>query len=314
MAAQRPEKQTVRGLWVNEVRIADGSEPPQSVPLYFTLPGAAGADIQALVDAGLIKLTETGAIADAERLRVVAVEHSPMAVVELQRRFPGLKILEQPLHSLLHSTSPVTWPVGEHKTLFRAQVVNLDLDSPLTAEVESGQLAFPILALVRKLATLHAVPPYVDWTLCLTLHGEVAWDCDCDKLACQFLAANFQNDPDFSDLARVVLGDDFHRAISEDPSSVGVRDRPHADQQRLLMVLVPKRVASDVHREGWGVDTVENLRYGGTRKCAPMVTWILRFGWDVRASTQPEAVYHDALGRALRHRGNIDAEGNLRRE
>jgi hypothetical protein len=313
MAADRPEKQTVRRLWVHEARLADCSEPPEPVPLYLTLPGAAGRDIQALVDAGLINLTETGAIADAESMRLVAVEHSPMAVVALLRRFPGLKILEQPLHSLLHSTSPVAWPVGEHKTLFRAQVVNLDLDSPLKAEVKSGQLSFPILALVRKLATLHAVAPYVDWTLCLTLHGEITWGRDSHGLVCQFLASNFQNEALFSDAARAVLGDDLHRGICEDPSSVDVRDLLPATQQRLLMVLVPKRIAFDVHREGWCVDTIENLCYGGTRRRAPMVTWVLRFRWDVRASTQPEVLYRGALGRALERRGSIDADGTLSR-
>lgn len=311
MAAERPEKRTVRALWVGEVELAHGSEPPEPVPLYLTMPGAAGGDIQALIDRGAISLTETGAIADAERLRLVAVEHSPSAVVELQRRFPGLKILEQPLHSLLHSTSPITWPRGEHRRLFRAQVVNLDLDSPLAGEVEHGQLSFPALGLVRKLATLHAVSPYVDWTLCLTLHGEVAWEGGSEQLACEFLAANFGDDVGFSEQARDVLGDDLHRAICEDPTAVGVRDLPAADQQRVLMVLVPKRIAFDAHREGWSVDTVENLRYGGTRRRAPMTTWVLRFQWDVRASTQPEAVYRDALSRALRRRGSIDADGNL---
>jgi hypothetical protein len=314
MAAERPEKQTVRALWVGEVELADGSEPPEPVPLYLTMPGAAGRDIQALVDHGMIDLTETGAIADAERLRLVAVEHSPSAVVELQRRFPGLKILEQPLHSLLHSTSPVTWPVGEHKTLFRAQVVNLDLNGPLGGDVENGQLSFPVLGLVRKLATLHAVSPYVDWTLCLTLHGELAWTKDSEHLACEFLAANFANDATFSEQARAVLGDDLHRAICEDPTAAGVCDLPVIDQQGVLMVLVPKRIAFDAHREGWAVDTVENLRYGGTRRRAPMVTWVLRFTWDVRASTQPEAVYHDALSRALGRRGSIDVNGNLLHE
>lgn len=311
MAAARPEKETVRKLWVEEVELADGSEPPEPVPLYLTMPGSQGGDIQALVDEGVIGLTETGAIADAELRRLVAVEHSPSAVVELQRRFPGLKILEQPLHSLLHSTSPITWPVGEHKTLFRAQVINLDLQTPLAGEVENGQLAFPVLALIRKLATLHAVPPYVDWTLCLTLHGEVAWTEESERLACEFLASNFDLDSDFSAQAREVLGEELHRAICEDPATVGVRDLTAADQQRVLMVLVPKRIAFDAHREGWSVDTVENLRYGGTHRRAPMVTWVLRFQWDARASTQPDAVYRDALERALQRRGRIDAKGNL---
>jgi hypothetical protein len=95
MAADRPEKATVRGLWVDEVqRVADGEH---DVPLYLTMPGARGGDIQALIDAGVIDRTETTAIADPGRIRLVAVESSPQAVVELQSHFPGLKILQEPM-------------------------------------------------------------------------------------------------------------------------------------------------------------------------------------------------------------------------
>lgn len=313
MAAERPEKTTVRTLWVDEVRAANGSTPPEDVPLYVTLPGAAGRDIQALVDAGLIRVTETGAIAEEDGLRVVAVEHSPGAVIELQRRFPGLKILEQPLHSLLHSTSPLTWPVGEHKRFFRGQVINLDLDSPLIAQTDNGQLTFPALALIRKLCTLHAQAPLVAWSLCLTLHGGVAWDRETEQLACRFLKSNFDSDADFSAAARTTLGDALHQSICEDPDSVVVGERQPAERQRLLMVLVPKRIAFDVHRDGWYVETIENIRYGGTHRRAPMVTWVLRFHWDVRASTQPDAVYRDALATTLQRCGHIDTSGNLNR-
>ena len=79
------------------------------------------------------------------------------------------------------------------------------------------------------------------------------------------------------------------------------------------MVLVPKRIAFDVHRDGWSVETTENIRYGGTDHRAPMVTWIMRFRWDARASTHPETVYREALASALLRCGQIDANGNLTR-
>jgi hypothetical protein len=313
MAAERPEKQTIRGIWVDEVRRIVQAPSPQPVPRYLTLPGALGRDIEALSVGGVIQLTETGALANPERLEIVAVERSPEAVVQLNRRFPGLKILEQPIESLLRSTGPLNWPQGEHRNLFRAEVVNLDLDEPLKAEMDQGQLSFPVLGLIRKLSVLHAVAPPVDWTLCLTLHGEVIWPEECDAPASRLLASNFQLDEDFANDARDVLGGELNDALQEDPPTVKFADLSRADQQRLLMVLVPKRIAFDAHRDGWKVDTTENLRYGGSQQRARMVTWVLRLTWDPRATTEPTTLYREALAAALDRRGHIDASGGLHR-
>src|SRR5438128_8562239 len=167
MAAERPEKATMRSLWVEEVCRADSAGATDRVPLYVTLPGAHGRDIQALVDRGVLALSETGAVGDIADMRVVAIERSANALVELGKRFPGLKILDQSLEALLHSTGSFKWPRGEHHQLFRAQVINLDLDEPLKAPTQEGQLSFPSLALIRKDATIHADTPCVEWTLCL---------------------------------------------------------------------------------------------------------------------------------------------------
>lgn len=313
MAAERPEKQTVRELWMDEVQRHEGEQLPDDVPLYLTLPGARGGDIEALIDRGVLRLTETGAIEDPEAMKVVAIEHSPSAVIALQRRYPGLKIVEKSVSDMLHSIGPLQWPTGSHKTYCRAQVVNLDFDTPLKGVVEHGQLVFPSLALVQKLATLHATPAPIDWTLGLTLHGETVWDSDTDALACRFLAANFARDAAFSGGAREVLGSELHQGVCDSPDSVGLNGLDRASQQRVLMVLVPKQIAFDAHTIGWNVDTVENLCYGGTENRAPMVTWLLRFRWDSRASTDPEALYREALGRSLRRRGEIAADGAISR-
>lgn len=312
MAAERPEKQTVRGLWLEEVKAQDVTEPPERVPLYLTLPGARGCDIELLVEQDLLPLTETGAVADSESMRVVAIEGSPEAAIALQGRYPGLKVLEEPLHGLLRSTGPFEFPRGKDRVLCRAQVVNLDFDKPLHASVEQGQLVFPALSLVAKLAKLHGADPHVDWTLCLTLNGQLeAWPEDVDKKACRFLAVNFEDDPEFSELAVEVLGAGLHESIIQDPGSVDIRNCTEEEQQRFLMVLVPKRIARDVCADGWDVQTVENLRYGGSKGRARMVTWVLRFCWDSRASTEADVLYREALRRSLSKRGWIDSKGRL---
>ena len=314
MAAQRPEKQAVRDLWVEEVRRLDTEHDEGSdVPLYLTLPGRQAGDLHALIEAGLLEVTETSAIATPDAARVVAVEASAEAVIALNKEFPGLKILENRLENLLRATSDMVWPTKSERRWFRAKVVNFDLTSSLHARIHQGQLFFPALAMVAKVARLHAEEPCVDWSLCLTLNGGLTWEADVDHSVCQLLAGNFEEEPEYSDRARLVLGEEIHDAIREDPRAADLAGRNRDEQQRVVMALVPKCIARDAHRIGWHVDTVENLRYGGTDDTAPMVTWILRFTWDERASTQPMVVYREALRLALRRQGYIDGQGRVLR-
>jgi hypothetical protein len=314
MAQERPEKQTVRGLWVEEVKRVDAVGGPDDVPLYLTTPGEYGLDIQALIDAGIIERTETQAVADPERLRVVALESSPIAYVAFCRRFPGVKAIQTDLKSLLQSESLFRWPGKDSRSVFRARVVNLDLNCALDATVESGQLAFPTLALVRKVGILHGEPNPLDWTLCLTLHGELNWDTAGAEKACRFLADNFGRDTTFADDACEALGKDLFDRILADPSAASKRSFSPAEQQAMLMVIVPKQIAFDAHKFGWSVDTVQNLRYGGGHGRGRMVTWVLRFSWDARCSTEADVVYREGLARALSQRGKIDTAGNLTRD
>ncbi len=313
MAAQRPAKKIVRKLWVKEVKRADGIAADPKTPLYLTLPGRQGGDLKALVEAGVIELTETGAIADTDPIRVVAVESSSDAVLELSQSFPGLKILEHRLEDLLQATSDLAWPSKENRRWFRAQVVNFDINAPLRAEVRQGQLVFPVLRMVEKVARLHAQEPSVDWTLCLTLHGELISTSKADALIARFLARNFQSDTEFSAEAGELLGDDIHSAICAAPDKVELHSRSISEQQAILTVLVPKRIAHESHQRGWHIATVENLCYGGSGGRAPMVTWILRFTWDERASTEPDVIYREALRSALKNRGVISEDGKLTR-
>jgi len=291
MAEERPEKQAVRGIWLAEVEERDSAEVSGSVPLYLTLPGARGGDIAAMIDRGLVPLEENGAISDPEQMRIVAVEQSPSAVVELQGRFPGLKVIEQPLSSLLRNTGPFRFPEGKDERFCRAQVVNMDLDESLRAVIEQGQLTFPALALVRKFALLHGKERQVDWTLCLTLDARIqGWNS-----------------------AIELLGDVLHEVVAGDPDRARIRNRSADEQQRILMVLVPKKIAHDIHRDGWHVATVENLRYGGSEGHARMVTWVIRFTWDERSTSEPQSIYREALELALSRRGSIDVRGRVSR-
>src|SRR3569832_2316096 len=184
MGADRPDKQRIRSLWLKEVMSASCAAETDEVPLYLSLPGALGKDIELLVEAGVVTLADNRAIAAGDEWKVVAVESSSSAVLELKKRFSGLRVLNQNIQGILRSTGPLTWPRGDHVRYCRAHVVNLDLNASLQAERdELGHYVFPTVQLIANLARLHVEPPALDWVLCLTVAAQINWEDDvCDQV------------------------------------------------------------------------------------------------------------------------------------
>lgn len=308
MAADRPEKVTMRRLWL-EVLHRFALEIVDESPLYLTLPGGEGKDIQMLVEAGLLELSETGSVVDRHRRRVIAVESNSQALVSLRRRFPGLTIREQPFENLVRSDSQFRWPEGEDAEFCKARVVNLDLNACLDARVDDGELKIPIFAWIQKLCQLHK-PKRISWSLCLTLHGEVHWTLDASGMVRDFLCENFKRDESFASACADLLGEEVCDAIRR-RDSVDFAAQGVDMQQRILMVFVPKRIAHTVHADGWRVNTLRNLRYGGTGARAPIVSWILDIIWEPQAFRQPETVYRESLSKILVGAGRIEENGTL---
>lgn len=309
MAEDRPEKGTVRNLWADEIeRVRDRSGPGLE-PLFLTLCGAATFDIDVLLERGIVEVTEVGGIATKDARAVVAVESNQDAVVEIVRKYPGLKVLDKPIRDILQSESELAWPARETRVFCRAGVVNLDLDESLQASVAGGQITFPVLEWIRKFAVLHAQPPRFDWSLCLTLHGEISWEDPVAQAMQAFLAENFGESSAFADGCRDLFGETMYGRIEAKELDFATLNRPQ--QQKLLMALVPKRISHLTARGGWLVRTTRNLRYGGHGKYAPMVTWIMEFISDERASAQPLETYRESLDSVLASAGAILADGNI---
>jgi hypothetical protein len=309
MDEERPEKQRVRSLWLQKLLSYRAAYPNDDVPLYLTLSGAHGRDVQLLIREGLIRLTEVGAILSSDQGVAVAIESNANAVWELQRRIPGLKILEQPFDSLIRSGRLTVFPQGEHVRFCQARVVNLDLNQPVTFEDVDGELVFPPLQWVRKLCILHA-ERRLEWCLLLTLHGEALWESPETKAVAAFLTENFMRERSFAEAAGRILGEDLFRRISDGSLPAAKRLAP-AEQQKVLMLYVPKRIAHIAHEYGWRAETIHNLRYGGVAKRAPMVTWVIDFLWDNRVSSRPDAIYLDSLKSILAGAGHIGEDGTL---
>lgn len=192
MDEERTEKATVRALWLQEVQEYATQFPEDEGPIYLTLSGAEGRDIRLLAEHGLVGLTEVGGIVEKDKGKLVAVEASSPAVARLQRSFPNLKILEVNFQGLVRGEGPFNWPQGEHKHHCRARVLNLDLNNPLRAKEREGEVSFPVISWISKLALLHTDPPQRDWSLCLTLHGELNWNTTVSTFTQRFLRENFE--------------------------------------------------------------------------------------------------------------------------
>lgn len=307
MSAERPAKSTIRDLWVDVVRRRK-SGVGSNIPFYVTLPGAAGLDLKHLIDHGLIATTESGAIADKDNRRVIAVEKDSLAVLELQRSFPGLKILQSDIYSRLHGSSPIVFPTGQGKDPFIAAVINLDFNDSFL--FRNG--VFPILEAVVKIATLQTAqsPPY-DWTLLLTVQGEVRWPGDTQLAAQRFLAEQCTLCPPYDQGCKRLFGDPLYGRINAEPP-VAMHICERVDQQHILMAFVPAQIIRRVYTMGWRVEVTHNLRYGGEAgNTAPMATWIMDFVRDPRAASTPHTVLTDGLGTVLQGAGRVTEDGDL---
>jgi hypothetical protein len=306
MRAERPEKTTVRRIWIDKLGPYH-DECPEDGLLYVFLPGAEGYEIELLAQNNFIQLTETGGIAQTSMLRIAAIESNKLAVAALQKKFPGLKIYETNFQGLIRGDGLLSYPDGEHRQCCRARVLNLDLNEVLL--VQGDEYSFPIFRWIQKLGEIHSVAPRLDWCLYLTLHGEIKWDQNISSIVRQFLSENFNRAGDFSLRSRNILGDEVFSRISEG-EEIDFSRLDRELQQKLLMLFVPKKIADIVRAQMWRLETEVNLRYGQPGH-APMVTWVIHFKHDPRAAATPDAVYLQGVNRVLEFAGQIDAKGEV---
>lgn len=313
MDARRPDKQVIRHLWRDLVTEAEKKADGDDTPLYLTLPGALGLDIELLVEAGVIKLTENGSIAASDQWKIVAVERNGSSVLALKKRYTGLRVLNEDIANVLRSTGPFSWPDRKDFPICRARVVNLDLNAALRVELDTavGHFIFPTLLLIKKFAQLHCTPPMQDWVMCVTVAAQIDWPVEASRQVQLFLAENFRAELGFAEASRGLLGDALYERIL-DAALLDFAALSVEQQQAVLMVFVPKKVVADTHAMGWKITTTANLRYGGQPGVASMATWVMRFERDTRAGSLPLTLYREGLTEALKRAGSVSAEGEVR--
>lgn len=284
--------------------------PDDDVPLYLTLSGAEARDIKLLIENNIIQLTENGAIAPESQHRVVAIEQNPQAVLVLNKNIPGLKILQQNFGSFIKGNSLLSFPTNKDDVGYCcAKIINLDFQSSLELKNENGNITFPIFSWIHKISLLHAQKkPQMSWCLCLTLNAAINQPEITGEFMQRFLKENYQLSPEFEISCRNLLGDEIQNSILSD-DLLDLSAFSIEENQKILMIFVPKKISSIVHNQNWHVRTLWNLCYGGNDGHAPMVSWILSFEWDERAAATPQTVYRESLTKILASARRIEDNG-----
>jgi hypothetical protein len=302
MEEERPAKRRIREFWAEEVRLQK-RVTEGSLPFYLTLAGSSGLDIQLLIRQKVIEATEVGGIADIDSHRVIAIEKDSLAVLEIQTRFPGLKVIEGDVFDELRGASPITYPTGERKRQFQATVINLDLTRPLT--YDNQRESYPQLEAIMKLADLHRISSYIDWRLFLTLQGEINWSSNVQRNVQAFLLEYAMAYPVFGELANKLLGTDIYGAMQAG-EDINLAEIPTEFQQKTVSLFVPILLISKLTAQGWRVEVVHSLWYGGEVNVAPMVTWVIRLMHD---TSTPLTVANASMAALCTSFAHIDAEG-----
>lgn len=310
MNADRPEKKAVRDLWVTKVQEHDArlKGTASADRLYLTLCGAAAKDIKLLIDGGVLSVTETGSLAPESAARIAAIENNPTAVVDLLRTFPGLKVHKGSFEALLHGNKPTRFPSGDSESLCRSAVVNLDLNNCLEAFDVDGDVNFPLINQLDKLATIHCSEQKLEWTLLLTLHGELHWSDAVWNYVASYLLENMESVAEFRTAIEAIWGHGPTVHLNtQDIEALKVNKAVH---QRLILSLVPKLVADKVRSQRWAIHIDWSFAYGGAQQAAPMVTWSLDFK-HAAAGVTSAVNYKQNVARILANARRIDGHGHF---
>lgn len=290
MSDDRPAKQAVRKeFWLDAIK-RRASKRPENVPLYVTLAGAEGRDIDLLVDEGFIDLTETGAISESSAGVAIAIESNSDARSSLLGKFFGLEVLHESYENLIRGPSLIRFPGGKDLNIWRSVVINLDLNEPLILDMDDDRLQLPLVEKLIKVATIQRDKAHPDgWTLLLTLHSALLVSSDARAATCVELARvmreNFAHSEAFATTFGSLVGFDPDALYFESLCTLrGEKDDPASEtlRQKTLLLLVPKLIVDAAASLGWSVVVSRSAYYGGEGD-APMTTWVLDFGPTAKA-------------------------------
>lgn len=307
MESQRPEKVYIRKRWLAVIKAVEKKYKKSEIPLYLTLPGSDGYDIQMLIDHDLIELTDVKSVKEKDIQKVIAIEKNNKAVLNLQKKFIGLRIEEQSLESILKGVGLQSWPSKKEKEIFKAHIINLDFDGSLNSNDINGTVEIKEIEWINKICLIKKEQKLDAWTLFLTLNASKS---SLKKYMIDFIRAflndNINRSSDFSDLSKKFLNKKIFTKL-KDNSDLKLSDLSDEDCRMLFMVFIPKYISNKVHTEGWRLTTDFNLHYGDGKKRAPMVSWCITFTYD--NSPTPNEIYIKSIKSIFNDFGFINGKG-----
>lgn len=304
----RPAKAAIRELWMSRLGGLDRVETAgKDEPLYVTLCGADGFDIHAAVSEGVIRLAETGGIAQEHLWKIVAIEQDNEAVLTLQRTFPGLRILDQNLKSLLKGDGHLAWPSRRERSVWRATCINMDLNSSFEAREDGRGIYFPVASWIYKIAEIHADQTPKNWCLFLTLNASINWNQSVWIHVSKILRENASEHSEFAEGLASVVSEGVVESIMRAETSMPSIETD--DAHGLLLAIVPKQICQFLP-DAWAVEIDASLRYGGgSSMAAPMVSFIVNFVHDGELAGRRDVAYQRSIQTIFSSTNYVDDSG-----
>lgn len=304
MADDRPAKDVVRQWWVQQVQQRKLEAIALNVRAYLTLPGGDGRDIQALIDAGVIAVTEAGVITDVDTKLLVAYEANTRTAAQVKRTFPNLDVQPRSIEAELGGTALDNYPDSKTKKRLRALVVNLDYNCSWKPD-GSGEVS--TLATVEKLAKIHGPAPQrqaVNWCLALTLHAQLDGAQAGLTLHLRYLREQAEHHPALK--ALIEAGAPWIM----DPKGT-LKALSAVEVQIFLMLLVPTKLAN-LTEQGWELVADHIAAYGhDVAHRAPMVTFVISLAHDPHVTGSPLAARARFYGSLDASIASIDVDGTV---
>lgn len=311
MAEERLEKATIREIWLKFIQSVPQKNANQDHPLYVTLSGAEGKDIEGLVHHGILKKTENGAISADDEWKVVAIEKNGPAATKLRKKFPGLKVIHDDVLELIGGTSETSFPEdrSDDSKLWLADVINLDYNSTFSGSIQNGRGLFSVAQTLKKIATIQHQYGKQSWCLLVTLNATLNLEDDCWGEIQRILNDNFNSVEEFREAFSKLVP---LSADSEINSDILEEIKGNCDlQQKLLMAFLPKIFAQKIRDYRWKFDVEHALVYGdNSYRQARMASWIICLKKPESPITD-EACYQKNVKDIMKNCSKIESTGCL---
>lgn len=311
MAINRPEKIKIREEWGNialtELSMLSGKHRP----LYVTLSGAEGKDIEVLIQNGVLKRTENGAISSDDQWKVIAIEKNGPAASELRSKYPGLDIRNDDVINLIHGCSETSFPNrgDDNFNLWTAQIINLDYNSRFEGKLENGRGLYEIAQTLKKISAIQHEMKNSRWSILLTLNANIELTQSCWSEVKQTLNDNLTSVDKFKEDFSKILPLDAGGRVNCDLLCKIKTDATL--QQKLIVALVPKFFMQKIRDHRWEVSEIKSFVYGNnTSGRARMSSWVITLQKPDQVKSDDQC-YSENVSKILSNCFQIQDDGTL---